>query len=391
VNTQTLEALRLYRAYRQLGPAFWSDFSPGQTVVGQLEALGADTRGAWARAARTPTPSGPPWTHGIVGWFGYEAARDFERAPDPAGPRLLPDAWWGRVASAAVVDGAGRLRHQRGGAPPPAAFAPARPTDPDLHVEEPDDAGFLAGVDRVLAHLRAGDCYQVNLSRREVVRGRLDPLATWLRLRERNPARRAVLIETDEGAVVSNSPELLLRARGGRVLSVPIKGTARVEEPREGLLRSRKERAELTMIVDLVRSDLGRVAVPGSVQAGPRRVGRVGHLWHAMQRVEATLEAGHDAVDAFSALFPPGSVTGAPRVRAMEVIRALEPVPRGVYCGSIGWFAPGEADVNVAIRTISFRGEVAHVQAGSGIVLDSVPERELAEARLKGERLRAAL
>lgn len=339
---------------------------------------------------RAPTAGGPAWTHGLVGWFGYEAGREFERCPEPAGPRLLPDSWWGRVAAASVLGPEGDLLHSVG--PPPQAEPAAAPSPrSELHFEPPPDAPFLAGVTRVLAHLRAGDVYQVNLTRREVVRGRFDALAIWQRLRADNRARRAILLDTDEGSLVCNSPELLLRVRDGRALSVPIKGTAPGDEAPGELMRSEKERAELTMIVDLVRSDLGRVAAAGSVRTGPRRVGRVGHLWHAMRRVEAELAAGFDAVDAFAALFPAGSVTGAPKVRAMEIIRDLEPVSRGVYCGSIGWFTPEAADANVAIRTVSIRGNEAHLQAGSGIVLGSDPARELAEARLKMQRMRAAL
>ncbi len=389
-QTHTFDVANLWRGYRREGPAFWADFSSKCTVIGRVVPLGPLDRTAWASAARAPTEGGAPWTHGIVGWFGYEAGADFERCPPPRGPRLLPDSWWGRIAAAAVLDPRGNVVHQVGALPIPRAgnTATARGT---IRAEEADDEPFLRGVQSILAHLRSGDCYQVNLTRRDVLRGEFNPLATWLRLRADNPARRAVFLDTDEGTLLSNSPELLLRVRGGRALSVPIKGTAPVASPREALLRSPKERAELTMIVDLVRSDLGRVAAPGTVAAGPRRVGRVGHVWHAMRRVEASLAPGFDAVDAFAAVFPPGSVTGAPRVRAMEVIRELEPVPRGVYCGSIGWFAPGEADANVAIRTVSLRGDEAHVQAGSGIVLGSEPRRELAEAKLKVERLRAAL
>lgn len=329
---------------------------------------------------------------GIVGWLGYEAGADFERMPEPAGARLLPDAWWGTVRAAAAFDRAGHLVASRN--IDDVALVrelPVLAPRAVLRVDEPDPHIFLDGVAAVLEHLRRGDCYQVNLSRRLVVRGPVDPVGTWIRLRSTNPSRRGLLLDTGDGAVISNSPELLLRARGDRLLSVPIKGTAPLDAPRGWLLRSAKERAELTMIVDLVRSDLGRVAAPGSVLAGPRRVGRVGHVWHAMQRVEARLAAGFDVADAFAACFPPGSVTGAPKVRAMEVIRALEPVPRGVYCGSLGWFGPGAADANVAIRTISVRGDEAHVQVGAGIVLGSEPERELAECRLKAERMLAAL
>lgn len=386
----TLDPADAWRRYRRQGPAFWADFGAEQTVVGQLAPLGDLGRHAWAAAVRAPTDAGPAWTHGLVGWFGYEAGAAFERCPPPAAARLLPDSWWGRVVAAVVLDGRGQVLHRVGRLPPSVPPTPTG-TRSSLTFEEPPDEPFLLGVARILDHLRAGDCYQVNLTRREVVRGRFDPLSIWLRLRAGNRARRAILLDTDEGTLVCNSPELLLRVRNGRALSVPIKGTARVDESPERLLRSPKERAELTMIVDLVRSDLGRVAVPGSIVAGPRRVGRVGHVWHAMRRVEAALAPGFDAVDAFAALFPPGSVTGAPRVRAMEIIRALEPVPRGVYCGSIGWFGPGEADANVAIRTVSIRGDEAHVQAGSGIVLGSDAARELAEARLKVERLKAAL
>ena len=333
-----------------------------------------------------------PWMSGIVGWFGYEAGALFEQMPEPAGPRLLPDSWWGQVEAAAAFDRTGQVLATRNVDPSlltglPEPLPPRAP----FVLEEPDSAPFLEGVRAVTEHLRRGDCYQVNLSRRLVARGRFDPLATWLRLREANPCRRGLLLDTGEGAVISNSPELLLRARGRTVLSVPIKGTAPLSTDRSSLLRSAKERAELTMIVDLVRSDLGRVAAPGSVQAGRRRVGRVGHVWHAMQRVRAQLAPDADVVDAFGALFPPGSVTGAPKVRAMEVIRALEPVPRGVYCGSLGWFGPGGVDANVAIRTISILGGEANIQTGAGRVLGSDPERELAECRLKAERMLEAL
>ena len=333
-----------------------------------------------------------PWMSGIVGWFGYEAGAFFEQMPEPSGPRLLPDAWWGEITAAAVFDRNGHRLSTRNTDPTDlnGRLEPLAPRSP-IVIEDPDSAYFLEGFHAVAEHLRRGDCYQVNLSRRLVARGRFDPLSTWLRLRAANPCRRGLLLDTGHGAVISNSPELLLRARGRNMLSVPIKGTAPLSTDRSALLRSAKEQAELTMIVDLVRSDLGRVASPGSVQAGPRRVGRVGHVWHAMQRVLAQLAPGADAVDAFGALFPPGSVTGAPKVRAMEVIRALEPVPRGVYCGSLGWFGPEGVDANVAIRTISIAGEEAHIQTGAGIVLGSDPDRELAECHLKAERMLEAL
>ncbi len=390
-HRSTAVALAAWHRFRGQGPAFWADYGSAGTIVGQLtprdcrDSLGSSGCGAPGIA------DGPPWSSGSVGWYGYEAGASFERMPTPIGPRLLPDAWWADIGDVVIFDSAGRPSFVRGKASfEPAALPPSESSLP-VSIQEPDDDGFLDGVRAILGHLRRGDVYQVNLSRRVVARGRLDPLRTWLRLLLGNRARRAVFIDTGAGAVVSNSPEMLLRARGSRVLTVPIKGTSAGTDAREGLLTSAKEKAELLMIVDLVRSDLGRVAEPGTVLTGGRRVGRVGHLWHAMRRVEATLAPGKDAWDAFSALFPAGSVTGAPRVAAMEIIRALEPCPRGVYCGTVGWFGERAADLNVAIRTISFLGDEAHVQTGSGIVLASDPARELAEAKLKAERLLAAL
>lgn len=260
-------------------------------------------------------------------------------------------------------------------------------------IVSPDGRGaYEAAVSRALAHIRAGDCYQVNLARTIEVAEVSDALSVWRRLRALNPARRGVFLETPAGVVVSNSPERLLDVQGRRALSVPIKGTAAGDADPRVLLRSAKERAELTMIVDLVRADLGRVAEPGSVATGPRRVGRVGHVWHAMRRVEARLAPGADAVDAFGAVFPAGSVTGAPKIRAMELIRELETGPRGVYCGAVGWFgADGSASWNVAIRTVTVVDGRAWVQVGAGIVLGSDPAREYEETELKAQRLLAAI
>ncbi len=359
-------------------------------MIGSLRAFSCNTRDEWSRSLQTGAAARrTPFARGAVGWLAYEAGAWFELMPRPVTPPTLPLAWWGHVAAWARFDRHGR--RVAGNAPLASTAAPAaRPPEGRL-VERPDPRQFTEGVRAVLDHLRRGDAYQVNLSRRLVVSHPGDPLDAWLRLRALNPARRAMLIETPGGAVVSNSPELLLRQRGAQLLSVPIKGTAPVGASRQALLASPKERAELTMIVDLVRADLGRVAATGTVRAGPRRVGRVGHLWHAMQRVHARLDDGRDTIDAIAALFPPGSVTGAPKVRAMELIRALEPVPRGVYCGSLGWLGPGGCELNVAIRTIQFVGREAHVHVGAGIVIGSDPERELLETEVKAERMLQAL
>lgn len=390
----------LFLSLRSEGPAMWADWGRDSAILAPLLPLPDPTAGTWQGLARSAVvPEAPALSGGVCGWFGYEAGAWMERQPVPAATPPLPLVWLGRAPAMATwragrwrvagevgaADGL-RARLAAAGPPPPLGAGAGRV------VGAGDPEAYRRGVRRALAHLRAGDCYQVNLARTLEVEGVGDPLAIWRRLRQLNPARRSVLLETPHGAVVSNSPELLLGVRGPRLLSVPIKGTAPLAEDPEHLRRSAKERAELTMIVDLVRADLGRVARPGSVRAGPRRVGRVGHVWHAMRRVEAELAAGRDGVDAFAAVFPAGSVTGAPKVRAMEILRDLEAGPRGVYCGALGWFgSDGGAAWNVAIRTISVVGGHAWVQVGAGIVLGSDPERELAETTLKARRLLDAM
>lgn len=396
-------------------------------ALAPLEEVSAWDAGSWrerVRSTRTGQGAGlpvPAW--GWWGWFGYEAGGWMDRAPAPApapvidgDPFALPTTWLGRARGAAILDRrtgewtvAGdpdRVALLTEALATPGPLAPPAPASA-VKVGETPGAVYREAVRRALQHLRAGDCYQVNLARRLDFVGVGDPFAAWRRLRTLNPARRGMYVETPHGAVLSNSPELLLSVTpdaaspsGWAARSHPIKGTAPraalgPEERRSAaraLVRSPKERAELTMIVDLVRADLGRVAAPGSVVAGRRRVGPMGHLWHAAQRVGCQLAAGRDAVDAFAAIFPAGSVTGAPKLRAMEVIRALEEGPRGVYCGAVGWFGDdGRARWNVAIRTISVVGSRASFHVGAGIVMGSDPAREEEETRHKGERLARAL
>lgn len=406
-----IQPAAVYAQLRNEGAVAWLEFGRNWRIVAALRPLSADSRAEYESRLRklwSGDHMGPEVLRartngecdaatlghapGAIGWFGYEAGRWFERMPTPKAARHLPDVWWGSVQECAVFDAEDRLVGLSAGLvgrkfPPPPAPMPRRGQAFPSSGRE----AYEAGVQRILSHLQAGDCYQVNLARHWRIERPGDPLDVWLRLRQSNPARRAALIEAECGAIVSNSPELLLRARERHLLSVPIKGTAPLTQPPESLLSSSKERAELTMIVDLVRSDLGRVAAPGSVRTGPRRVGRVGHVYHAMQRVEATLADGFDAIDALAAVFPPGSVTGAPKVRAMELIHELEPEPRGVYCGAIGWVGKGCLDFNVAIRTITFAGGQARVSAGAGLVMGSNPSREFDETELKARKMIDAL
>jgi len=262
---------------------------------------------------------------------------------------------------------------------------------PPNHVERSDH--YTEGVRSILNHVHAGDVYQVNLSWEQSAIPIEDAIAAWLGLRSDNPAARGCYLRQAGVEVLSNSPELFLSVDGQErtVQSIPIKGTAPFsggEAAKNSLEISPKERAELTMIVDLVRNDLGRVAIPGSVETDPREIRQCGDLWHAEQRVKATLSANKDAISAVAAAFPPGSVTGAPKVRAMEVIHHLETVPRGIYTGAIGWFSDdGRAHFNVAIRTATASAEKTHFHVGAGIVSDSSPDLEWQETVAKGNAL----
>jgi len=361
--------------------------------------LEGDLRGAIRDACRSLPPPGL-----LGGWLAYEAGAAFERMPrrDPAEvglgrlwssagrlwlgvgePRIDGDAAFAKEAERWLAASTG----------PPRAHRP--PTGPPL-VSPGQREAYEDGVAQIIDLIGQGDLYQANLAWRSPPTAVDDAVALFLALRTANPAERGGLLRDEETTLVSNSPELLLavdrRPDGALVArSCPIKGTVRRSAgpaAAAALWQSEKERAELTMIVDLVRNDLGRVAVPGSVKALPRRLRPCGDLLHAEQEVEAVLEPGADAVDAFAALFPAGSVTGAPKVRAMERIAALEPHPRGAYCGAMGWFAAdGSARWNVAIRTLTLREGLAHFHVGAGIVADSVPQSEWQETLAKAAAL----
>ncbi|MEC8425685.1 MAG: chorismate-binding protein, partial [Myxococcota bacterium] len=258
---------------------------------------------------------------------------------------------------------------------------------------------YRAAVRSALEHIATGDVYQVCLAWEQVMDGMVNPVAAWHLLRQDNPAARAALLRAGDRWLLSNSPETFLDVsatpQGLHARSVPIKGTVPVSAGPEGrawLGQSAKEIAELTMIVDLVRNDLGRVASPGTVRAGPRTLRRCGDLIHAEQEIEARLRPGVDAVDAMAAAFPPGSVTGAPKIRAMELIHALERASRGPYTGVLGlWGDDGSANSSVLIRTASIEPSRSRYHIGAGIVADSVPDREWEETCQKGAALGAAL
>ena len=265
-------------------------------------------------------------------------------------------------------------------------------------------AQYLRAVEKCINYIAAGDIFQVNLSQRFTIRSAPPPREIYSALRRRNPAWYAAYLQFQAGsqtcAVVSSSPELFLRLRGDRVTTRPIKGT----RPRVGrrradqaaadeLLASEKDNAELAMIVDLLRNDLGRVCRFGTVRVTePRRLEVHPTVFHLVGTVEGQLRAGIGAAELLRATFPGGSITGAPKIRAMEIIDELEPTARGVYTGCIGIVGVnGTCEFNIAIRTIVCDGREAHFQVGGGIVADSTPEGEYQETLDKARALREAI
>jgi len=254
-----------------------------------------------------------------------------------------------------------------------------------------DEDGFAKGVEAVREAVKAGDVYQVNLCRRlsTPVPSGFDVLGLAGALALGNPAPHAVTVDLASAglAVASASPELFLRRRGDRVETRPIKGTAAT-----GRRFLAKDRAENVMIVDLMRNDLGRVCRYGSVQV-PELCRTEHHpgLAHLVSTVRGRLRAGVGWAELLAATFPPGSVTGAPKLAALDMIARLEPVPRGVYCGALGWVdaESGDGDLNVAIRTFWVTDGGLHLGTGGGITWDSTPGGEWEETELKARRLLA--
>ncbi|GIX32175.1 MAG: anthranilate synthase component I [Lysobacterales bacterium] len=255
---------------------------------------------------------------------------------------------------------------------------------------------FLRAVERIKDYIAAGDAFQVVLSQRLSLPFRARPVDVYRALRALNPSPYLYYLDFGDTQVIGSSPEILVRKQGDRVTVRPIAGTRpRGRTPEEDdrleaeLLADPKERAEHLMLVDLGRNDVGRIAVPGSVEVGEQFVvERYSHVMHLVSEVSGRLRPGLDFMDVFRATFPAGTVSGAPKVRALEIIRELEPVRRDIYAGAVGYIGwHDDADLAIAIRTAVLREGMLHVQAGAGIVHDSVPEREWEETMNKGRAL----
>ena len=269
-------------------------------------------------------------------------------------------------------------------------------------IREDDPEGFLTAVRSAQQHITAGDVYQANISRRwrgELAAG-AEASALYERLRRANPAPFAGLALFDGVTVLSSSPERLLRVRAGRAETRPIAGTRPRIDPRDPdharrmeLIANPKERAEHVMLIDLERSDLGRVCRAGSVRVDEfMAVESYAHVHHIVSNVSGELRPGTPPGEVLRAVFPGGTITGCPKVRCMSLIRELEGRPRGVYTGAMGYLnRDGSCDFNILIRTIALHGREFSLSAGSGIVADSDPQRELEETRAKAKGMLLSL
>jgi para-aminobenzoate synthetase component 1 len=258
---------------------------------------------------------------------------------------------------------------------------------------------YVRGVQRALDYIAAGDIYQVNLSQRFSHPFEGSPFALFSALRTVSPSFYGAYLNCGDHVVISSSPELFLRQQGRSIETRPIKGTrprgssdAEDEALRKELIDSPKEAAELTMVVDLERNDLGRVCEYGTVEVVDHRyVEKLPTLFHTISTVRGRLREGIGPVDVLRATFPGGSISGCPKIRAIEIIDELEPVQRHVYTGAIGFIGPDDMRLSVAIRTMTVAGGRLHYHVGSGIVADSNPEKEYEETLQKAQGMQAAI
>ena len=353
-----------------------------------------------------PDIPGVPLAGGLVGYSSYDVVRFFERLPariesgTPAlhyvAPRslLVFDHLTRGIAlvHSGSDDDRRSLRNEviralRGGLPN--SGRPGSYSQPTAAYARGD---YLAGVKRVQDYIARGDVYQLVLSAQFAGRHEIDPFQAYRALRLINPSPYMYYCALGDVTVVGSSPEALVKLKGGIAQLRPIAGTrprsddTATDFAREAELRADpKENAEHVMLVDLARNDLGRVARAGTVRVEPyRAIERYSHVMHLVSGVHGELAPEHDAFDLFAAAFPAGTLVGAPKVRAMQIIDELEPTNRGLYGGTVGYFgAGGDMDHAITIRTLVFRGDEYSFQAGAGIVADSVPETEYEEVLAK--------
>lgn len=363
-----------------------------------------------------------PFSGGLVGFLSYEwgAALENVEAPPHKQDLFMPDGWFGfyetvviydhlektcRVVSPSVEAAdafAQKIFSLRKKGVGPLAGTPRASVGHFLELRHSlDKNSYLAAVRRILAYLKAGDCYQVNLTQRFMAPLSISAWELYAKLRAVSPAPYAAYINGGTFQILSASPELFLEAKAdGTLTTKPIKGTrARGQTEAEDqrlkveLEQSQKDNAELLMITDLERNDLGRVCEPGSVKVPElKKLESFPQVHHLHSTVTGKRRKEFNIIDCLAATLPGGSITGAPKIRAMEIIRELEPVPRGIYTGVLGWLGPANTcHFNIAIRTMIVQDATCFFHAGGGIVIDSDPEAEHEEILTKAKGMLQAL
>jgi anthranilate synthase component 1 len=366
--------------------------------------------------APKPEVEGLPFSGGLVGVSGYDVVRLFERLPQTTKAQAkIPQAAFCATSSVLVFDHLTRriaLLHDGTPAERESVrkevirlLRGAIPSNGSDVVVSPVVAGMTESdyCDRVRAckeYISSGDIYQIVISVLFSGRSNVPPFEVYRALRLLNPSPYMFFFDFGDLKVAGSSPEALVRLRAGNASLRPIAGTlprgantADDLQNERDLLADPKESAEHVMLVDLARNDLGRVATEGSIRVDPyRAIERYSHVMHIVSGVQGKLAPGYDAFDLFAASFPAGTLVGAPKIRAMEIIEEMESTGRGLYAGTAGYFgAAGDMDQAITIRTLVFNGDEYSYQAGAGIVADSVPEKEYQEVLAKSAVLRRAL
>jgi anthranilate synthase component I len=412
---------------RGKGNSVWSEYQ-GEIIREETQGL-AKLRQISAKFNPAPMPDLPPFLGGGVGYFAYDLIRQFEKLPNLAGDDLGIDDY--HIMYFSNILAFDHLRHRihiitnifsdRGAEGLEDKYQDAllridqiekRLTIPiSLPSPAPKDAipepvsnlseeKYYSNVEIAKSHIQAGDIFQTVLSQRFAMKISCDPFDVYRALRFINPSPYMFFLRMDNLHLVGASPEMLVKVRDGRVEYGPIAGTrprGRTSEEdarlRQELLLDEKERAEHVMLVDLGRNDLGRVCKYGSVQVTDlMRIEKYSHVMHLVSSVEGELRADLDCFDALESCLPAGTVSGAPKVRAMEIIESLEPCRRGVYGGAVGYVDfSGNLDTCIALRTLMIKDGIAYIQAGGGIVADSDPQREREESMNKARALIGAV
>ncbi|ASZ63955.1 aminodeoxychorismate synthase component I [Bacillus cereus] len=358
-------------------------------------------------------PEYPPFQGGAIGYFSYDCIRYIEKLPSLAEDDInIPDIFFLLFDDVFVYDqkeqvlwvithyvdkyeeAKERLNEWKSlwMTEAPEVTVPFESPEKESEAVAFTEAGFMKAVECIQEYIGAGDVFQVNLSTRQERTLQTHPLEIYTSLREINPSPYMGYLELGDFQIVSGSPELLIKKQGTEVSTRPIAGTRsrgadeqEDEELARELIENEKERAEHVMLVDLERNDLGRVCKYGTVEVDEFMViEKYSHVMHIVSNVRGEVEEDKDAFDLVKAVFPGGTITGAPKIRTMEIIEELEPVRRGIYTGSIGWIGySGDTELNIVIRTLLAKDGKAHVQAGAGIVIDSNPENEYKESLKK--------